>query len=1135
MIVELGKIINSTELNEVIKTLSNHQKNTTVFLDDFLISPLLASSIPNPFVYVVHSREGAEHAGKVLSDCGRMVATILAGPDMPIYSQTTHSDPVASALARFLGGMADVLVIVAPALLACVPKVNTNSLTLEVNKQQSQSQMVGTLIDFGYAKVQTISRPGDFSVRGDIIDVWAEGQEHPVRFMFSLDTIEAIKRISIETFLSIEKLTQARILPITTLSGISPDLVRTKLSEIEIKHDNINSIIGQVLGQVEQNKLQPLAWLAPFVAEFQTILEAIGERQISFVFDRPREVLESLNNSENQNISRLSSLIEGGLLLPIHTKMFGRTEDILKGLERFKCVGFSHMNSHHTLFNTEKILSLKSIPVTNYFSAISILVPDIVRAIETLKKTAIIFVGGSKALSNYLTSKGVEHYTNTKLKIVPNKINVIYQPLSVSFEVANSGIVVYSVTPPSKHPVRENMFQKSSSGFIMPQIGEVVVHEVHGLGRYLGIKKLKLSTVERDYIVLQYDGGAFVYLPPEQTGALSNYQGEPTRLSRIGGKDFAEAKQRVRRRLKELSFKLSKLYAKRSRVQSNIYEDSPLDISQFRLSFHHNLTSDQEKALDDIRSDMLGNKVMDRLICGDVGFGKTEVALHAAFRAVLSGYQVALLCPTTILSVQHGATAKKRLEQFGIRVEVLNRFVSEADEAKILRDLKDGKVDIVVGTHRLLSGDVAFKNLSLLILDEEQRFGVAHKEKIKQLKNNIDVLTLSATPIPRTLNMALIGIRDISNITTPPVNRVPVITYVTEYSDALLVDAISREVARGGQTLVLFNNVETIYGFAAKIRKMLSGLDKAPRVGIVHGQMTTSGLEEVISDMYGGKLDVLVASTIIENGIDISTANTLVVIDADRLGVAQMHQLRGRVGRGDVQAFAYFTYAKNKEITEIARERLVAIQNFSGYGSGMNIAMRDLQLRGAGDLLGASQSGHMEQIGFDMYCKILREVTEENQTQQENNPSPEPNDVPETVLDISLDCFIPHEYVENETERMKVYRAISEIKYREDCDKILAHLGDLYGKIPPSVKNIVLVGYIRLLCKGLDIKLVKYNREECVLTFYRGIDQAQTIAKFKKHQKHIPMLFFQEEHLRIKIEPSLQKLIQLLELVGKSV
>jgi len=1195
MLNTIATLTQSKELANIINALKTTQENTSVFLSDFSITPLLASAIQTPIIYITSGRDSAIDASTMFENCNLRTVTALGAPDMPVYSETAsiQNTELSNAANTFMGGGADVLILTAPALLSCIPKTKQACITLNPNQKLRIKDLIETLENFGFTRTQAINEIGEYTVRGDVVDLYPEGSSNPIRVMFFDDIIEQIKTISLDTFLSTGKLESLQIFPIAELANISPEKIRLKLESLKSQaiHPNTKSIFKSLLTRAEKfENLSGVRWLLPFLSDMQPILDIIlSTKKTStchIVFDRPREILDTLNITQKQNSTRLASLLEGGVLLPQHASMFTDTSTVIKSLTNTKCTctGFQSLNSSHDLFKASKTLSLKTLPTTNYFSAISVLVPDLIRNTEVHKKTVLVFVDTSKALENYLKSKGVDYNTVESItskhpKISPNKINVIYAPLSVSFELPDSKTVIYSVTPTPHTTQEQNVFTKSSSTFTLPKVGEVVVHETHGLGRYLGIKKLSLAEIERDYIVLQYEGGSFVYLPPEQTAMLSNYTGEPTRLNRIGGKDFASAKQRVRRRLKELSFKLSKLYAKRTRAIAHEYDCDDSILAEFAASFKHDYTPDQLKAIQDIAYDMTGRTesihqdkkerpgVMDRLICGDVGFGKTEVALHAVLRAVESGYQVALLCPTTILSVQHGNTAKERLEKFGVRTEVLNRFKTAAEVQSILADVKNGKVDLLIGTHRLLSSDVEFKNLSLLILDEEQRFGVGHKERIKQLKTNIDVLTLSATPIPRTLNMALIGVRDISTIATAPKNRNPVITYVVESSEALITDAIEREVARGGQTLVLFNNVEKIDAFAYKLKALLSknkkcstlmrlgGLGESqPPVGawgqeppqkeeeisiaIAHGQMPARRLEDTIVAMYNREIDVLVASTIIENGIDISSANTLIVIDSDKLGVAQMHQLRGRVGRSTTQAFAYFTFDERKELSEISRQRLMAIQAHSRHGSGYDIAMRDLQLRGAGDLLGAKQSGHIEQIGFDMYCKILKEVALENKLESENYHSPftqKHHDTTthtiekhEPVLDIALNCFIPQTYIENEQERLRVYRAISEIQTRADCDKVLLHLGDIYGKPPTEVKNIILVGYIHALAKNKDIKLIKQNKHECRLVFHKEVDQHATIQSWKTSTT--PFTYIQKENLHLLLKvPTIANLISLLE------
>ena len=612
----------------------------------------------------------------------------------------------------------------------------------------------------------------------------------------------------------------------------------------------------------------------------------------------------------------------------------------------------------------------------NYHSAVSLLADELASVKD---QTVLLFVGKTKTAENYLRNKKID-FIITRGAAFPNCINLIAEDFPLSCQIDD--LLVYSLTVHADTAAvadHSNLLTKTKKEFIMPLVGECVVHSLHGIGRFLGVKKMDLTGEPADYLVLQYDGGTMVYVPTNKTDVLSNYVGEPTRLHKIGGQDFANAKQRVRRRLQELSFKLSELYTARAKIKRNPYEIFADQNDAFAASFPHALTKDQTKVMTDIYHDLTSPKIMDRLVCGDVGYGKTEIAFRTAFTAIMNGYQVVLLCPTTILSVQHFQNAHQRFSQFGIRVAAYNRFITAKEQAHILDDLRSGQIDLLIGTHKLLSLNADnFKNLGLLILDEEQRFGVEAKEKIKKLTPNIDVLTLSATPIPRTLNLSLMGLRDISVITTPPKDRLPVVTNVAEFSWDLLWSAIDQELARGGQVIILYNTVRTIAEFTAKIAA------RYDRVAYVHGQMPTTQIEQTIAAVYEHDLDIVVASTIIENGIDLTTANTLFVINADRLGIAQLHQLRGRVGRGAVQAYAYLTYAKADLVTEEAMSRINAIKNFYSTGAGFNIAMRDLEIRGSGEVLGANQSGHIEEIGVEAFAQILAEIAAENQARREH-------------------------------------------------------------------------------------------------------------------------------------------------------
>ena len=622
----------------------------------------------------------------------------------------------------------------------------------------------------------------------------------------------------------------------------------------------------------------------------------------------------------------------------------------------------------------------------NYNTAVSLLADEL----KNIKnQTVLLFVGNTKTAENYLRNKKID-FVITKGAVFPNCINIIPSTFPLSCQIDD--LLIYNLTDnhPGKTADATTLLTKTKKEFIMPLVGECVVHSLHGIGRFMGMKQLDLLGDGKlaDYFTIQYDGGTMVYLATDKVEMLSNYVGEPTRLHKIGGQDFANAKQRVRRRLQELSFKLSDLYQQRAGIKRTPYEIIEENNQAFAQTFPYQLTKDQAKVMEDIYADLTSPKLMDRLVCGDVGYGKTEIAFRTAFNAVMNGHQVVILCPTTILSMQHFQNAQARFQPFGIRVAMFNRFVTAKQQAQTLEDLRDGKIDIIVGTHKLLSLTQSnFHQLGMLILDEEQRFGVEAKEKIKKLTPNVDVLTLSATPIPRTLNMSLMGLRDISVITTPPKDRLPVITRIAEFSWELLWEAIDQELARQGQVIIIYNTVRDMEKFAAKIAARYP-----EKVGYVHGQMPTSQIERTVNAVYEHELDIIVASTILENGIDLTTANTLFIVGADKLGLAQLHQLRGRVGRSTTQAYAYLTYARAEYTTDKAMERINAIKNFYSTGAGFNIAMRDLEIRGSGEVLGANQSGHIEEIGIEAFAQILNEIAAENRNRNQINLSQPSNE-----------------------------------------------------------------------------------------------------------------------------------------------
>ena len=610
-------------------------------------------------------------------------------------------------------------------------------------------------------------------------------------------------------------------------------------------------------------------------------------------------------------------------------------------------------------------------------------------------------------------------------------------------------------------------------------IGDYVVHENHGLGVYKGIEKIEVDKVEKDYIKIEYSGGDNLYILATQLDMIQKYAGADAKrpkLNKLGGQEWHRTKSRVRGAVKDLAEDLLKLYAARQSQEGFAYGPDTIWQREFEEAFPYEETDDQLSAIEATKKDMESKRIMDRLICGDVGYGKTEVAIRAAFKAVQDGKQVALLVPTTILAQQHYNTFVQRMKDYPVVIRTMSRFRTKTEQAETVKELKKGMVDILIGTHRILSKDIEFKNLGLLIVDEEQRFGVAHKEKIKKLRENVDVLTLSATPIPRTLHMSLIGIRDMSTLSEPPMDRMPVQTYVMEYNEEMVREAIAREIGRGGQVYYVFNRVNGIVEMTAAIQKLAPDAE----VAFAHGQMSERELEKVMYRFINGEIDVLVSTTIIETGLDISNVNTMIIHDADRLGLSQLYQLRGRVGRSNRTAYAFLLYRRNTVLREVAEKRLAAIREFTEFGSGFKIAMRDLEIRGAGNLLGQQQSGHMESFGYDLYCKMLNEAVLKLKGETVTK------DDFETVMDLNLDAYIPASYIKNEIQKLEIYKRIAGISNEEEYDEMVDELSDRFGDLPKSAQNLLDIALLKaqaheacitqLSCRGDETKIFMYNQ-----------------------------------------------------------
>lgn len=687
-----------------------------------------------------------------------------------------------------------------------------------------------------------------------------------------------------------------------------------------------------------------------------------------------------------------------------------------------------------------------------------------------------LFVGSFfEMLREFLVTNGVSYKVFDGNVTGDDSVLLCRDYFPYSFSFLSKGVVGIGTDDMYRNNRRDFRSGKQNFSYL-PKVGDYVVHSFYGIGKCKDIVRLKLSHFEKDYFVLEYKNGALLYLPTEQANLVTAYVGgDSPKVNSLGSNEWSRLKQKVKEDLKEVAISLAKIYKQREESKGIVfYRDEALE-KEFADAFEFELTPDQAQAVMDIDKDMESPKIMDRLLCGDVGFGKTEVAFRAMFKAIYNGKQVAFLCPTTILSEQHYRSAMKRMSDFGVRIEILNRFKTEKETQEIYKKVEEGKVDLLIGTHKILNEKLKFKDLGLLVLDEEQRFGVKDKEKIKKFKTEIDVLTLSATPIPRTLHMSLSGICDISVIATPPKDRLPIQTYVTPYSDQLLQDVVSRELSRNGKALILFNKVSEIYQFRAHVASLLPNA----KIGVAHGQMQEKELSKVISDLYDEKFNLFISTTLIENGIDLPALDTLFVVDCDNLGLSQLYQIRGRIGRSDKLAYAYLTYDGGKVLTEDAYKRLEAIKEFRELGSGFKIAMRDLEIRGAGNILGKEQHGHMQKVGYDLYVKLLEEVTREIAGEK-------PQAEKEIKMELTLDAFIGEDYISSQEERIIFYNKISRISTAEQYRQVTENLVDSYGDMPVEVENLCKVAYLKNLAKNFNVFKIKINAKDCLVYFYKN-------------------------------------------------
>lgn len=989
-------------LNLLEKTTLPKQNNLGGF---FVGEKVLYCALQEKMVYLCGDFVTASKLKKGLLDCGKSVQIVSCGRENE-DERDFNLYPFAEAVTAFLNNRLDFLIFLPSSLTA---KFDINFLQEKVilkvdgNFSIPIEELSKILVDFGYEKVDYVTSVGQFAVRGDVVDLFVNGQDYPFRIEFFDEEIEKILKFDFSTMKTQQFVEEVEISPIFLKNGKNTvfDLCKNIIIDEPIKIENECKIL--------KKSREELSW-----------------------------------DSEGQ---------------------FLDFDDV----DLKKYTVFSNTN--------DSDFENKTVGQKNYITDFISLKKDIIMYADG-HINVFLFAGEyHEILKEFLLTNKIQ-YREFDGQLVDNVHIYVcrnYFPYSFSFLEYN----IVGIGTDDMYKSKKFDYKSGKQNFsYLPKVGDYVVHSFYGVGRCKDIVRLKLTHFEKDYFVIEYKNGALLYIPSEQTNLLSAYIGaENPNLNALGSSEWMRLKQKVKEDLKEVAISLAKIYKERQDKKGfKFVRDEELE-HQFSDAFEYELTPDQALAIADVDRDMESDKIMDRLICGDVGFGKTEVAFRAIFKAVYNGKQVAFLCPTTILSEQHFRSTKQRMKNFGLRIEILNRFKTEKQAREIYKRLEEGKIDILIGTHKILNENIRFKDLGLLVLDEEQRFGVKDKEKIKKMKTDIDVLTLSATPIPRTLHMSLTGIRDISVIATPPRDRLPIQTYVSPYSDQLLQDVVSRELSRNGKALVLFNRVAEIYQF----RNHVASLLPQAKIGVAHGQMMEKELAKAINDLYEDKFNLFISTTLIENGVDLPTLNTLFVVDCDMLGLSQLYQIRGRIGRSDKLAYAYLTYNGGKVLTEDAYKRLEAIKEFRELGSGFKIAVRDLEIRGAGNILGKEQHGHMQKVGYDMYVRLLEEVTKELSGEKTHSEK-------EIKMELVLDAYISEEYIPSQEERIVFYNKISNIASKDAYEQVTAQLRESNGDLPVEVENLCKIAYLKNLASLFNVQKIKINNTDCSVYFYKSED-----------------------------------------------
>ena len=1064
-------------------------------------------------------------------------------------------------------------------------RIKESCLNIMVGQTLDMEEIKHLLTGMGYERMGQVDGMGQFSVRGGILDVFPLTEEVPVRIELWGDEVDSIRSFDAESQRSIQQMDEVTIYPaaelILTKEHIEEGILRLEADEKKQEKafrdqkkpeeaQRIRRAVGELVESLKEGfDVQTLdAYIRYFCKDTVSFLDYMKEvgakvtlvssgaagkasekkqaAGLALILDEPQRMKEKAETVETEFRESMSHRLEQGYILPGQADLLFASKTVLAECHTPYSIFMTGLDQRLPGMTPKAKYSLTGKNLNSYQNSFEILIKDLTKWKKDGYRVVLLSASRTRAsrLAGDLREYDLRAFCpeDAGRPVAPGEIMVTYGKLHKGFEYPLIKFVVitegdmFGVEKRKKKRKKYNYEGKKISSFSELSVGDYVVHESHGLGIYKGIEKIEQDHVIKDYIKVEYGDGGNLYLPATRLEGIQKYAGADAKvpkLNKLGGTEWTKTKTKVRTAVREIAKELVELYAARQDAEGFQYGPDTVWQKEFEEMFPYDETDDQLTAIDDTKRDMESKKIMDRLICGDVGYGKTEIALRAAFKAVQEEKQVVYLVPTTILAQQIYNTFVQRMKDFPVRVDMMSRFRTPGEMKKTVEGLKKGYVDIIIGTHRVLSKDVQFKNLGLLIVDEEQRFGVTHKEKIKQMKQNVDVLTLTATPIPRTLHMSLIGIRDMSVLEEPPVDRVPIQTYVMEYNDEMIREAIHRELGRGGQVYYVYNRVNNIDEVANHVASLVPDAN----VAFAHGQMNEHQLEKIMLDFINGDIDVLVSTTIIETGLDIPNANTMIIQDADRLGLSQLYQIRGRIGRSNRTSYAFLMYKRDKMLKEDAEKRLQAIREFTELGSGIKIAMRDLEIRGAGNILGAEQHGHMEAVGYDLYCKMLNEAVIALKGGQEEE------ETFETVVDCDIDAFIPDGYIKNEYLKLDVYKRISAIETDDEYMDMQDELIDRFGDIPKSVDNLLRVAELKAMAHRAYVTEVDINTQEIRIELYPKakldvtgipalIAEYKTALRFAQGEK--PVLFYQDKGKKHKdCEPMMEKAKELLGKLGE--